>query len=137
MAETVRKVDYFKITVSNKTGEGAKALEALKEEGVNLLAFTGFPRGGKAQLDFVAKDGAAFRRAAKRAGLSITEKKSCFVIQGKDRAGAVATIAGKLASAGVGIVALDAVAAGGGRYGAILWVAPRDIAKAAKALGAR
>ncbi len=137
MAETVRKVDYFKATVSNKTGEGAKALEALKKAGVNLLAFSGFPRGAKAQLDFVAKNGAAFRRAAKKAGIVITGKKSCFLIQGKDRAGAVAAIAGKLAAAGVGIVALDAVAAGGGRYGAILWVAPRDLGKAAKALGAR
>ena len=137
MAETVRKVDYFKATVSNRTGEGAKALEALKKAGVNLLAFSGFPRGGKAQLDFVARNGASFRRAAKKSGIVVSEKKSCFLIQGKDRAGAVAALAGKLAAAGVGIVALDAVAAGGGRYGAILWVAPKDVAKAAKALGAR
>lgn len=136
MADSVKKVDYFKAMVSNKIGEGAKTLEALKREGVNLLAFSGFPRGKKAQLDFVAKDGAEFRRAARRAGIDITEKKTCFLIQGKDRAGAVAAVAGKLAEAGVGIVALDAVAAGGGRYGAILWVAPKDVGKAAKALGA-
>lgn len=136
MADSVKKVDYFKTTVSNRTGEGAKALAALKNEGVNLLAFSGFPRGKNAQLDFVAENGAEFRRAAKRAGIAIEGKKSCFLIQGKDRAGAVAAVAGKLAEAGVGIVALDAVAAGGGRYGAILWVAPKDVGKAAKALGA-
>jgi hypothetical protein len=34
------------------------------------------------------------------------------------------------------VTAIDAVCAGGGRYGAILWVAPRDVSKAAKLLGA-
>ncbi|HEY6073461.1 MAG TPA: hypothetical protein VIV15_08750 [Anaerolineales bacterium] len=136
MADSVRKVDYFKALVPNRTGEGGNVLAALKEAGVNLLAFTGFPRGRQAQLDFVARDGAAFRRAARRAGLVIAGKKSCFLIQGNDRAGAVAGIAGKLAAAGIGIVALDAVAAGGGRYGAILWVAAKDVGRAAKILGA-
>jgi hypothetical protein len=32
---------------------------------------------------------------------------------------------------------VDAVTAGRGRFGMILWVKPRDVAKAAKALGAR
>ena len=136
MADSIRKVDYFKVTISNKTGEGAKTLEALRSAGVNLLAFSGFPRGRSVQLDFVPKNGAAFRRAAKRAGLVVTGKKSCFLIQGKDRAGAVAAVAGKLAAAGIGITALNAVAAGGSRFGAILWVAPKNVGKAAKALGA-
>ena len=51
--------------------------------------------------------------------------------------GAIAGIVAKLADAGVNITALDAVAAGAGRYGAILWVKPKDVAKAAKALGAK
>jgi hypothetical protein len=42
----------------------------------------------------------------------------------------------KLADAGINITAIDAVAAGGGRYGAILWVKPAEVRKAAKALGA-
>jgi hypothetical protein len=37
----------------------------------------------------------------------------------------------------VNITALDAVAAGEGRYGAILWVKPTDVRKAAKVLGAK
>ena len=135
MADSIRKVDYFKVMISNKTGEGARVLGAMKGAGVNLLAFSGFPCGRGVQLDFIPKNEAAFRRAVKRAGLEIAGEKSCFLIQGKDRAGAIAAVAGKLAAAGVGITALDAVAAGGGRYGAILWVAPQDIGKAARALG--
>lgn len=136
MADSIRKVDYFKVTISNRTGEGAKVLGALKEAGVSLLAFSGFPRGRSVQLDLVPKDGAAFRKAARRAGIEIAGTKACFILQGRDRAGAIAAVAAKLAAAGVSITALDAVAAGGGRYGAILWVAPADVAKAAKALSA-
>lgn len=136
MADLVRKIAYFKATAPNKPGEGAKALNALKDEGVNLLAFTGFPRAGRAQLDFIPEDAAAFKRAAKKAGLRLSAQKTGFLIQGDDRPGAVAGITARLAMAGVNIIAMDAVAAGGGRYGAILWVKPADVAKTTKALGA-
>ena len=135
MADIIRKVDYFKALVENKPGEGARILSALRAEGINLLFFTGFPRGRKAQLDFIPEDGPAFRRAAKKAGLPVT-RKTAFLIQGEDRPGVIAGIVAKLADAGVNITALDAVAAGGGRYGAILWVKPAEVRKAAKALGA-
>lgn len=136
MADSIRKVEYFKVSIPNRTGEGARVLGALRDEGVNLLAFTGFPRGRRVQLDFVPEDADRFRKAVKRAGLEIAGKKSCFLIQGNDRAGAIAYVAEKLAAAGVGIRAMNGLAAGAGRYGAILWVETKDLGKAAKALGA-
>lgn len=42
---------------------------------------------------------------------------------------------GKLAEAKINITATIATAAGGGRYGMVLWVAPADYEAAAKALG--
>ena len=63
-------------------------------------------------------------------------KNTAFLVQGQDRPGAIAGIVSKLADAGVNITALDAVAAGGGRYGAVLWVKPAEVRKAAKAIGA-
>jgi hypothetical protein len=48
----------------------------------------------------------------------------------------MADILGKLAAAKVNVVASDAVVAGSGRFGAILWVKPRDVNRAAKLLGA-
>ena len=60
--------------------------------------------------------------------------KTGFVIQGDDRTGAVAEVVSKLSEAKINITALQAVAAGAGRYGAILWVKPRDVNKAAKIL---
>jgi hypothetical protein len=136
MADGIRKVEYFKAQVQDKAGEGARILSALLGEGIDLLAFTGFPRGRKAQLDFVPENGPAFRKAAKKVGLAVT-KNTAFLVQGPDRPGAVAEIVSKLADAGVSITALDAVAAGEGRYGAILWVKPAEVRKAAKALGAK
>ena len=56
-------------------------------------------------------------------------------MQGDDRPGAVADIMKQLESAKINITALTAVSAGVGRYGAILWVKPRDVNKAAKSLG--
>jgi len=50
--------------------------------------------------------------------------------------GAVADIVGKLREAKINITAMQAIAAGEGHYGAILWVKPRNISKAAQALGA-
>ena len=42
----------------------------------------------------------------------------------------------KLGAAKINVTAVSAVTAGMGRYGAILWVKPRDVNKAAAALGA-
>jgi hypothetical protein len=135
MAETVRKVDYFYITASNKPGEGAKVLAALRDAGINLLAFSGFPQGQRAQIDFIPEDAAAFKAAAKKAGFKLSTRKTGFLVQGEDRMGAIADLIGKLAAANVNVTAMDAVSAGEDRYGAILWVKPAYVRKAAKALG--
>ncbi len=136
MAETIRQVQYFYITTPDRPGEGARALQVLKDAGVNLLAFSGFPAGRRAQLDFVPENPAAFRQAARKAGWKVTGPKTAFLIEGDDRTGVCAEILGKLAEAKINVTATDAVVAGAGRFGAILWVKPRDVRKAAKVLGA-
>ncbi len=137
MEDRVRKVDYFTMQVSDKPGEGARALNALREAGVNLLAFTGFPEGRRrAQLDFVAEDTAALKAAAKKVKMKLSPKKTAFLVQGEDRPGAIAEIMGRLADAKINITAIDGLCAGGGRFGAILWVKGPDLRKAAKVLGA-
>ncbi len=136
MADTIKVVYYYKIETPNKPGEAAKILSALKDSGVNLLAFTGFPRKRKAQMDFVPDDSKKFRRVAKKLGLSY-EGKKCFLVQGDDRVGALQELMQKLADAGINVTAIDAVTAGKGRYGAILWVKPEDFTKAKKAIGAK
>lgn len=137
MADRAKKLQYFYVKTPNRAGQGARVLAALREAGVNLLAFSGFPtRGGRAQLDFVPENPAAFRRVAKKAGWRVTGPKRCFVIQGDDRVGAVAAILDKLAAAKINVTATDAVVAGKGRYGVLLWVKPKDVNRAAKVLRA-
>ena len=135
MAETIRIVDYFYIEAPDKPGEALKVLKQLKETGVNLEAFSGFPKGRRAQLDFIPSDPAAFKAAAKKAKWKVVGPKKGFVIQGEDRVGAVADLLEKLAAANINVTATDAICAGGGRYGVLLWVKARDVKKAAKAFG--
>ena len=136
MPDTIQSVDYFYITTPDKPGEACPTLDTLKAAGVNLLAFTGFPSARKSQLDFVPSHSPSFLQAPKRAKLKISRRKSGFLIQGDDRVGAVCENLAKLAAAKINVTAIDAVSSGGGRYGAILWVKPKDVKKAAQALGA-
>lgn len=137
MADTVRRVEYYYVTVPDTAGEGDRILSALKERGVNLLAYLGFPAGGgESQIDLVPEDSASFRQAAERAGLTLSEAKRAFLIQGDDRVGAVADTTAMLAAANINITAAAATSAGSGRYGMILWVAPADYERAAGVLGA-
>lgn len=136
MADTIRVVDYFYVTVANKLGEGARALSVVKEAGVNLLAFSAFPQGRRSQLDFLPADTAAFKQAAKRAKWKLVGPKRGFLVEGDDRVGAVADLLERLGAAKINVTALDAVSIGGGRYGAIFWVAPKDVKKTAALLGA-
>ena len=133
--ETIRLVEYYYLEAPDQPGEAARALNQLKETGVNLLAFTGFPKGRRAQLDFVPADAAAFKAAAKKAKWKLTGPKKAFVIEGDDRVGALADLLQRLADAKINVTSTDAVCAGAGRYGAILWVKPRDVRRAARAFG--
>lgn len=137
MADVIRKVVYYKTEVPDKPGEGARILSVLKAGGVNMLAFSGFPSGRRAQMDFIPEDEALFKKAAKTAGLKLSAKKTGFLVQGNDRVGAVSGIMTKVAEAKINITALDAIVAGGGRYGVIFWVKPADVRKTAKLLDAK
>lgn len=134
---SVRKASYYSMKVSQRPGSGAQLLAALKTAKVNLLAFTGFPEGGGAQVDFVPQDNAKFVKAARKAKLKISSRKTVFLAQGNDKVGALTRILGRLAKAKVNLVALSAVTAGKRRYGMLFWVKPKDVAKASRALKAR
>ena len=75
MADIIRKVAYFAMDVPNKPGEGARVLGTLAEAGVNLLAFSGFPNGRKAQLDFIPEDVAVSKKAVKVAKIKTRPQK--------------------------------------------------------------
>jgi hypothetical protein len=136
MPDTIRKVSYYYTAVPDKPGEGAKMLQALRNAGVNLLAFHAFPSARKSQADFVPVDASAFEAAAKAAKIKVSKPKTAFLIEGDDRVGALAGVMAKLGTAKVNVTAVSAACAGMSRYGAIFWVKPRDVKKAAAAVGA-
>jgi hypothetical protein len=130
-------VDYFKVGIADRPGEAARLLDVLRANRVNLLAFTGFPRGRRAQTDFIPEDAVAFKKAMKQAGINAGQKKTLFLIQGEDRVGAMADILDKLGKAGINVTAVDAVTDGAGRFAALLWVQPGDVARSARVLAGR
>jgi hypothetical protein len=137
MADSIRGVEYYYVTVLDAPGEGQRILSALQESGVNLLAYLGFPVGeGQSQLDLVPENPGGLRDVAERLGLTLSEAKRAFLVQGDDRVGAVADTTSKLAEASINVTAAAATAAGSGRYGMILWVAAADYERAADVLGA-
>ena len=135
MPDTIRLIDYYYITTSDKPGEGARALAALRDARINLSAFHAFPAARRAQLDFVPSDAMAFKAVAKAAGWKVVGPKKAFLIEGDDRVGALVDYFSKLAKAKINATASSAVTAGVGRYGAIVWVKARDVKRAAAALG--
>ncbi len=110
MAETVRAVEYFYVLVPDKPGEGARILGELNP--------------------------AAFRAVATQNKWKVKGPKRAFVIEGDDRVGACSDLLNKLAAAKINVTAMDAVAVGAGRWGAILWVKPGAVKKTASVLGA-
>ena len=135
MAMSARKVGYFYVTIPDKPGEGVRVLGALRDAGVNLIAFHAFPTGkGQSQLDFVPTDEKGFEEAAKKAKLKISARKTVFLLEGDDKAGAMAELLQQMG--GTNVTAIDAVKVGS-RYGALLWVKEDDVDKAANALSAR
>lgn len=136
MAETVRQVEHYSAAIADKVGEGARVLGALRDAGVNLIAFWGYGRsGGRATLEFVPENGAAFLAAARSAKLKLSRRQIAFYIQGPDRPGAIADILAKLAAAKISAGAVQAVCGGAGSYGAVVFLPQASVSKAAKALG--
>ena len=137
MAYTVHKMNYCYVTVNHRAGACDRILEQIKAAGINLLAFSGFPTGGgRAQVDLVANRLNGIQKLAKQNGWKISKGKKGFLIRGSDEVGAVEKHIRKLARANINVTAADAVSAGKGRYGMILWVKQKDFNRAARALGA-
>ena len=134
----VRKMSYVNLKVPSRSGQAVNVLKALRDAGVNLQAFTGFPTGGgKSQMDLISDDLNGVKRVARAEGWRISKVKRGFMATGQDRIGAVHNILKRLANKNINVVAVDAVSAGKKQFGMIFWVKPGDYRRAASALNAK
>ena len=135
---TAKTINYFSVVVANKSGEASKVLGALKEAGVNLVGFWGYPiKGKKAVLDVAPEDAKAFQKVVKKLGLESSAKKQAIFAAGDDTVGALLEVTSKITAAGINIHAAQAISSGAGRYGAFIQVDEDDFKKAKKAAGAK
>ena len=138
MADRVRKVNYCYVRVPSRAGNGVKILTEVKDSGINMLGFTGFPaKAGQAQLDLIVDSVSPVRRLARKNGWRLSQPKKAFLVQGDDRPGAVQRRLQKLADEQINVTAANGTAAGKGRYGMIVWVKPKDYNRAARILKAK
>lgn len=138
MAYQIRKVKYVHVTVPSRPGQAVRILNELKNAKIDLLAFSGFPKAGRtSQVDLVAQNTAAIQRLAKNKGWKLSKVKKGFLVQGTDEMGAVLKVMSRLAEKDINVTAADAVAAGKGRYGMIMWVNPKKYNSAARLLNAK
>ena len=135
MADMIRTAQYYKVQIADKPGTLTGMLAPMREAGVNLLAVHAFPRNRRTQVDVVPEDPTAFKNVAKAHKLKVQGPKMCLLVDGEDRPGVLADLTDRLGSARINMTAVTGLAAGQGRFGAILWVKPRDVKKAAKVFG--
>ena len=135
MADVIRTAQYFKVQIADKPGTLAGMLAPLHAAGVNLLAVHAFPRSRRTQVDVVPEDPTGFKNVAKAHKIKIQGPKMCLLVEGDDRPGALGDLTDRLRLAKINMIAVTGLAAGQGRFGAILWVNPRDVKKAAKVFG--
>lgn len=135
MAYTIRRAEYFSITVRDEPGEAYRFLSQLAGLGINLLAFTAIPVGPMhTQVTIFPEDASKMADTARRVGLVLDGPHPAFLVQGDDELGALAGIHAKLYEAQVNVYASTGVADGRGGYGYVLYVRPDQYERAVSAL---
>jgi hypothetical protein len=129
-------VTYFKSTLEDKPGMLLTIAKEMKSRNLGLLALWAYStQPGQGEFSCIPKNPDKFRSAYKPTGVQMEEGSGLF-LKGTDKTGALVKTLETIAKAGINIMAIHAIAAGG-NYGSFIRVAPTDVERAAKAIGAK
>jgi hypothetical protein len=131
----LRRVTCYRVVA--QSGNEARALTAFGGTHPTLLASAISRDHGRVRMDFVPREGPAFRRAARRAGIKLPPPRVGFMIERGHRPGAVAAVLRTLGTAQVAVDAIDVLWNRPGRYMTMVWVNQRQVRKASRLLRAR
>jgi hypothetical protein len=91
------------ITLTDRPGTLAKALEAIAKAGINIEGAAGFPCGGEGIFHLLTKDSTATRRALESAGFKIGAEQQVVVVDIEDKPGMAAKLYRRIADANVNV----------------------------------
>lgn len=133
---TAQRVTYFKARIEDKPGTLLSILNDLKQKNLALTGLWASPADpGWTDLYVVPKNSDKVRNFWKGFPLSFEEGTAIFV-KGTDRTGALVKTLDTIARGGINLVRTEALAVGG-KYGTFFLVAPLDVDRASKVLGAK
>lgn len=130
------KLTCLEASLDDKPGALLAVLKNLKSKNLGLLAVWayGTPQG-KTELYLIAKNPEKVKSSLQASGVFVNEGTG-FWIKGSDKTGALLKPLEAAANAGVNLAVTHAMAVGG-KFGSFFRVAPEDVEKMARALGAK
>lgn len=91
------------VELDNKPGELARVAAAISDAGVNLAAATCLGNGEKTELHILVPHAEPVRRALAITSTAITRDREVVVVEVKDQPGELASLARKVAKAGINV----------------------------------
>jgi hypothetical protein len=137
MVDLVEKIHCQGILTDDDTAHTAEIIDALTDSGVDLLALLESQHSpGRAQVDLITRDTELLAETADEMGWILSERRPGFLVQGNDSPNAVSETLTRLADAQIQVASVHAIAAGPGRFGALLLVKPAEEERASEVLHA-
>ncbi len=133
---TAHRVTYFKARIEDKPGTLLSVLNELKSKNLALGGLWASPtEPGWSDLYVIPKNPDKVRNFWKGSPLS-PEEGTAFFVKGTDKTGALLKTLETIARGGINLIRTEALAVGG-KYGTFFLVAPLDVDRASKVLGAK
>lgn len=131
----VKRAGCFFLDVEDRPGALAQFARQLRDAKINLKGLWGYSSGqGRGKIACVPQNSGKFLEGVKKLGLTTTQGVA-FHVSGVDKAGALCGVLDGLEKAGINVQVLDAIGFGG-RFGAYVWVDPKDVDGAGRVLNA-